>query len=150
MVKEIEEVRPEAQVDSFRMHREALVDGEVVILQAWAVVLIAPGVANPPGRRSRAEVGLVEGRIWIAVVLMKWSGADNVGAVVELIKSAEVGGTVEYREGSAGLYRGVAGDLPAAKDLAVDGVVPAEETVAGSDGQIDHVGEDGAVADVER
>ena len=56
--------------------------------------------------------------------MVKRPGSNDVGAVVELVEATEVGGVVKHREGSAGLDRDYAGDLPAAKHLAIHAVVP--------------------------
>ena len=46
VVKEIEEVRPELQMDFFGAQREVLGNGKIVVGQAWAVI---------PWRKTRSE-----------------------------------------------------------------------------------------------
>src|SRR6266852_2682587 len=140
-------------MDSFRTQREDLGHGKIPILQDRAVVLIAAGIAQVPGIRCHSqvrEIRLVESRIRIAVVLLKRSRSNDVGAVIELVEAAKVGGAVKYREGGTGLDRGDPGDLPTAKHLTVHTVVPSQEAVAGSNRQVDHEGEYGAMANIER
>src|ERR1700730_7363511 len=115
-------------MDSFRAQREDLSHCKIPILQARAVVLIAAGIAQVPGIMSHSrvrEIGVDEDRILIRIVLVKPSGTNAVGAVIELVEAGEVGGVVKHRKGSAGLDRSDPGDLPAAKHLTVRTVVPA-------------------------
>src|SRR5713226_3370634 len=53
VVKEIEEIRPELQMDFFCAQREVFGNRKIVVGQARAVVLIAPRTTNSAGRRNR-------------------------------------------------------------------------------------------------
>jgi len=83
-------------MDSFRAQREDLGHGKIPILQARAVVLIAAGIC--PGDRdsesqASSRIRLVESRIRIAIVLVQRPRSHDVGAVIELVEAAEVGGS---------------------------------------------------------
>src|SRR5260370_36846199 len=108
VVKEIEEVRPELQMDFFGSQREVFGNGKIVVGQAGAVVLVAPGSPNSSCGRVRAaksvrdgvdgaaEVPIVEGGVRVPVVLMQRACSDNVGPFISLIEPAEVVRLVEH------------------------------------------------------
>src|SRR5215813_2784790 len=149
MVEHIEELGAELQAKLFSEF-EPLQCREVVILQTRAVVLVAAGGTDASSWRSSGEVRLIKRCIDIPVVLLKPSGTDNVGPVVELVKPAEVLCIVKHGERGAGLKRRAAGDLPTAKDLFIQGVVPSKQTMTRTDRRINHKRDDGAMPDVKR
>src|SRR5438067_329336 len=55
VVEKVEEVRAEAQMDSFCTQREDLGDGKIPILEAGAVVLIASGSAHASSGGNRCR-----------------------------------------------------------------------------------------------
>src|SRR6266513_2129595 len=118
--------------------------------QAGAVVLVASRGAISPGRRSAGEVRLIERCVRIPVILMQRSGSDDVRPVIELVEAAEVLRTVKHRERCASLKRGDARDLPTAENLPVHTVVPAQQAMARSDRQLDHVHEHCSMPNVKR
>src|SRR5260370_15428795 len=61
VVKEIEEVRPELQMDFFGSQREVFGNGKIVVGQAGAVVLVAPGSPNSSCGRVRAAKSVRDG-----------------------------------------------------------------------------------------
>ncbi len=148
MVKEIEEVRPELQMDFFCAKREVLGNGKIVVGQARAVVLVAPGSPNTARRWMRGKVCLIEGGVRVPVVLVQRSCSDNIGPIIQLVEAAEVVGTIEHSKWCAALYGRNARNLPIAEYLTVNAVIPAQQAMAWSDRQIDHVVEDGAVSNV--
>src|SRR6266513_2928591 len=150
VVEEIEEVRTESQMDSFGAQGESLGNSKIVVGQAGAVVLVASRGAISPGRRSAGEVRLIERCVRIPVILMQRSGSDDVRPVIELVEAAEVLRTVKHRERCASLKRGDARDLPTAKNLSVHTVVPAQQAMARSDRQLDHVHEHCSMPNVKR
>src|SRR6266571_5778153 len=105
-------------------------------------LLVASGRAHSPRWRSLREVARIERRIRITVVLLYLAASDYVGAVVKLVESAEVARTVVNRKRRSALDGGNPGDLPPAKGLAIDTVVPPEQAVARSHRQIDYIDED--------
>src|SRR5262249_13091283 len=147
VVEQIEEFGAELDAELFT-ELEILRGREVVILQTRSVVLIAAGGPDATRWRSSEEVRGIERSIDVPIVLVDPSTSNYVGPVVELVKSAEVQLIVEHRERCAGLKRRGSRDLPTAEYLFVYGVVPSEQTMAGSNRQVDHVRDDGAMPDV--
>jgi hypothetical protein len=133
MVKEIEEVRPELQMNFFGAQREVLGNGKIVVGQARTVVLIAPGSPKAACRRMRGKLRFIKGGVRIPVVLVQRSCPDNVGPVIKLVEAAEVVGTVEHSKWCAALYGRNAGDLPIAEHLPVHAVIPAQQAMSRSD-----------------
>src|ERR1700674_2961099 len=70
VVEEIEEVRPELQMDFLGAQREFLGSRKIVVGQAWAVIVVAPRGANAAGRRRGGKERLIERRIRLPGVLM--------------------------------------------------------------------------------
>src|SRR5258708_11353968 len=99
-------------MDSFGTQRETLGNCKIVIDQARAIILVAPGVTNSPDWRhtfravkfrfncvkEAAEAREIKRGVRISIVLSQWSGSDEVGPVVELVESAEVGRVIDYRK----------------------------------------------------
>src|SRR5713226_5037549 len=61
VVKEIEEVRPELQMDFFCAQREVFGNRKIEVGQARTVVLVAPGSPNSSRGRVRADKFLLDG-----------------------------------------------------------------------------------------
>src|SRR5262249_3739991 len=91
MVEQIEKVSPELQLHSLADNRELLGGGEIEIDEARSVPWVAAGRADASGRWCGREVGLVERRINIAIVLRELPAADEIRPVVELVEAAEIG-----------------------------------------------------------
>src|SRR5260370_10275938 len=150
MVEEIEEVRPELQRALFCAQRELCGNGKIVVGQAGAVVLVAPGRPNSSCGRVRAaksvrdgvdgaaEVPIVEGGVRVPVVLMQRSCSDNVGPVISLIEPAEVVRAVEHGKWRAALYGRDARNLPIAEYLTVNAAIPSQQAMAPSHRQLHH------------
>src|SRR5260221_483464 len=120
VVKQIEEICQEAELEALAEERKVLADRKVVVCQARTVVLIASGGANASRRRYRREVGFIEGVVRGPVVLGQRASSNDVRPVFALIEPTEVVRAVKHREGRAGLKRGDSRNLPAAQDLTVD------------------------------
>src|SRR5262249_9006569 len=101
---EIEEVRAELQMHSLTHDGESLRRGEVEVHETRSVVLIASGGADTARGRGRGEIGLVENRVDIPVILSELARSDHVGTVEELVETAEIGRPVEDREWRPALH----------------------------------------------
>src|ERR1700675_4358074 len=69
VIEKIEEVRTERQTASIAPYCKTLQRCEIVVHQAWAVVLISSGGADPSGGRDRRKVAGAERGVRIGIVL---------------------------------------------------------------------------------
>src|SRR5712691_4605813 len=115
-------------------HREVLEEGDVPVLEARAAqaVGVAAGVAERPvrgpleGRRVEPEV-LIHGTALRELGLRDRRIADEVPRLRRGVTDARVVVTAPNRQGCAGLEVGHTRDLPAAEELADQGVLLAPE-----------------------
>src|SRR5260221_5321568 len=91
----------------------------------------------------------MESSVRILFFLLYLPAAESGGTVVNLVQAAEVARSVVNRKRRPALDGRNPGDLPPAKGLTIDTVVPSEQAMARSHRQIDYIDEYRAVADVE-